>query len=117
MTFQFDVREQPTADITLDNPGQTCIRAMNTVGDVFYLQIRTILGWTEVIQYGPFHMLIPALKAKITYEKFEYKEGKVFKAIELFLNSGGICDAIEISPFEMFDAIDEFAMFLKGDNE
>lgn len=75
--------------IEINNIGDCAIEANNDDGMFWYLIIRTSLGWTQIIQYGPICPDIKLFPDKVncSFERFEYNNKKVGKIIRDFLNS------------------------------
>lgn len=89
MIFEYLQRVVIDAEIDIDNIGQCVLQANNDIGEEFYLVIRTELGWTEVIEYGPCTPDLDMLPMsyQINYLRFEYSEGKIERIIDKFLNN------------------------------
>lgn len=88
MTFEYLQRVVVEGQLDVDNIGECVLLANNDIGEEFYLIINTVMGWTEVLEYGPFAPdfdLLPA-NYNIKYSRFEYNQGKLEKAIDRFLN-------------------------------
>lgn len=105
MTFEYLQRIVVDAQLDIENIGDCYLRAYNDFGEEFYLIIKTQLGETEVIEYGP---CVPELQMlhqnyQITYSRFEYNQGKLERIIDKFLNNPkrGITQA-EVSSLELF---------------
>ncbi len=88
MTFDYLERVVVEGQIDIDNIGQCAILTRNDLGEEWYLIVKTELGWTEVIEYGPAHtdfQLLP-ISVKQTYDRFEYNQAKIERIINKFLN-------------------------------
>lgn len=88
MTFDYMERVVVEGQLDVENIGECIIQANNDFGEIFLLMIRTELGWTQVIDYGP---LVPDIELlspnfKILYSRFEFNQQKIEKLIDRFLN-------------------------------
>lgn len=88
MKFEYLQRVVVDADIEIDNIGDCVLEATNDLGEQFYLIIRTILGWTEILEYGPclpdFELLSASYNIK--YSRIEFNMAKIERIIDKFLN-------------------------------
>ena len=89
MTFDYLQRVVVESQLEVDNIGECVLRANNDVAEEFYLIIKTELGWTEVLEYGPCVPDLDLLQMnyQITYNKFEFNQGKIERIIDKFLNN------------------------------
>lgn len=88
MVFDYMQRVVIDGQLTVDNVGECIIQATNDIGEQWFLFIKTELGWSEIIDYGPhlpdFDMLSPNFQIK--YSRVEYNQGRLEKYIDRFLN-------------------------------
>ena len=77
-----------TAQLQLDSIGNTCIKAVNDIGDTWYLIVDTQLGVTNLTMFGPVYLEGTQLQKKFSFykETFDYNENKICKQIEKLLN-------------------------------
>lgn len=89
MTFDYLERVVVDGQLEVDNIGDCIIQANNDLGEEFYLIIKTELGWTEMIEYGPCvpDLSLLQMNYQITYNRFEYNQGKIERSIDKFLNN------------------------------
>lgn len=89
MRFEYLQRVVVEAELEIDNIGECVIQANNDVAKEWYLIVKTELGWTEILEYGPCMPDLVLLQENynITYSRFEYNQGKIEKAIDKFLNN------------------------------
>lgn len=89
MKFEYLQRVIVDAELEIDNIGDCVIQANNDLAEEFYLIIRTELGWTEVMEYGPFvpDLLQLPYNYQITYNRFEFNQSKIERIIDKFLNN------------------------------
>ena len=88
MTFDYLQRVIVDAQIDVDNIGDCVIQANNDVGEEFYLVIKTTLGQTEVLEYGPCIPDLDTLQDGYTakYTTFQFSQPKIERIIDRFLN-------------------------------
>ena len=88
MTFEYLQRVVVEGQLEVDDIGQCVLQANNDLAEEYYLIIKTELGWTETIEYGPCVPDLPLLQMnyQIKYSRFEYNQGKIERAIDKFLN-------------------------------
>ena len=89
MIFEYLQRIVVDGQIDIENIGQCFLRAFNDFGEEFYLLIKTDLGITEVLEYGPctpdLELLPPSYH--VSYDRFDYSQTKIERIIEKFLNN------------------------------
>ena len=89
--MKFDYLQRVTVDAQLDveDIGQCVILSRNDLGEEWYLLIRTELGFTEVLEYGPAvpDLTILPFAVNMSYNRFEYNQGKIERTIDRFLNN------------------------------
>ena len=93
MTFEYLQRVVVDGQLDVDNIGECVLVCNNDFGEEYYLIIHTVLGYTQMIEYGP---IVPDLSQlcltyQITYNRFEYNQGKIERAIDKFLNNPKRC--------------------------
>ena len=88
MTFEYLQRVLVDAALEIDDIGNCAIIGRNDVGEEFYLLVRTTIGETEVIEYGPCRPDIDLLPTSVIlkYDRWEWSEYKLEKRIDKFLN-------------------------------
>lgn len=89
MTFEYLQRVVVDGQLDVENIGQCVLQANNDLAEEFYLIIKTELGWTEVLEYGPClpDLLLLHSDYSIKYNKFEYNQTKIERIIDKFLNN------------------------------
>lgn len=88
MTFEYLQRVVVDAQIDIENIGECVLVGRNDLGEEYYLIIRTDMGWTEQINFGPVTPEVDILPFNInlTYARFEFNQTKLMRAIDKFLN-------------------------------
>lgn len=108
MTFDYLTRVVVDAQLEIENIGDCVLQCRNDFAEEFYLIIKTELGWTEILEYGP---CVPDLDLlpynyQIKYSRIEYNQGRIEKTIDKFLNDpkksitqANVCQLAEIREF------------------
>ena len=100
MNFEYLATIKKESSINIENIGTCALDTFNDLGFEWLLIIKTSDGMTEVIEYGPTIPDIEAPPANVnySYRRFEFKESRIIKIIQSFLNDGykGITQAFEI---------------------
>lgn len=119
MNFEYDFQSVALGDLNVQNIGDVCLLANNDLGDYYVCRIRTILGWTEIIQFGPFCDIVSPLSATVSYKKFEFKQNKVINEIRDFINKpkANISQVQITEPITAFAFIDRFVSSIKEGEE
>lgn len=96
-SYQYLYTTQATGQLDIEDRGNCCISAIDLLHRESILLVKTELGRTKVIQWGP--MLvdsdIPSDKMSCTYQHFDYDDYRIDKIIDKFLNSVTICSQAE----------------------
>lgn len=90
MIFEFDQQPIFMQNIQVQDIGNVAMRCTNEKGQEWYLVVKTYLGKTAFIKYGPVYGGIEALvdNMELTFKKFDYKESTIVKEINKCLNDG-----------------------------
>ena len=77
------------AQLEVEDIGDCCILGRDDIGQEYYLIIRTKLGATNIVEYGPALPDFEALPKSVTYkfDRMDYSEYKIEKRIDKFLTS------------------------------
>ena len=105
--FDYVYVRQSQDFLDVEDIGNCYIETCNDSGECFYLFIRTSLGYTRVVEYGPYADGIRLPSVSATFNQFEYNEKRLNKTIYNFLNNPGreITQAREISEEEYKDIV------------
>lgn len=93
MTFDYLERVVVEGQLDVDNIGDCVIQANTDLGEEYYLIVKTELGWTEILDYGPVTPdleLLP-INYNIKYSRIEYNQSKIERIIDKFLNDAKRC--------------------------
>lgn len=87
-TFEYYKELRANDSITIENVGDCCIKAYNDDGWVYYLLIKTTLGWTKIYQYGALSSDTLELSSNYcsSVQQVEYSDKVLSKLINSFLN-------------------------------
>jgi hypothetical protein len=90
MIFEFDQQPVFMQNIDIEDIGNVALRCSNTKLRDYYIIIKTYLGKTALISYGPVVSDVNALidNMSLTFKKFDYKELTIEREIEKFINDG-----------------------------
>lgn len=88
MLFEFAVQRTFNESIDIADIGNTALRCTNTKLDNYYIIVKTIMGKTSILKFGP---VCPDLEVllndfSVSYKKFDYKENIICKEIDKFIN-------------------------------
>lgn len=88
MIFEFSVQKTFNESIDVVDMGNTALRCTNRQLDNYYIIVKTIMGKTHFIKFGPVCSEIDTLLEdfSVEYKKIDYKESQVYKEIDKFIN-------------------------------
>lgn len=108
MIFEFSVQKTFNQSIDIVDMGNTALRCTNRQLDDYYLIVKTIMGKTHFIKFGPIYPDIEVLldDFSVSYKKVDYKENVVFREIDKFINDfkKDIENVEEITEYEAWQA-------------
>ena len=108
MIFEYSVQKTFNESIDVVDIGNTALRCHGSKLDFYYIILKTIMGKTFIIKFGPvcpdIDLLIPEFA--VSYKKIDYKESLIEKEIDKFINDGkkGINLVEEITEYEAWQA-------------
>ena len=88
MIFEFSVQKTFNESIDIVDIGNTALRCTNKLLDNYYIILKTIMGKTSIIKFGPVCPDIEILQEdfSVAYKKIDYKEATICKEINKFIN-------------------------------
>lgn len=108
MIYDYAQEKVFTKQLDIEDPGNTCLKAIDITKSEYYMLIKTTMGKTSVLKFGPVVPDIPMLLEgfETTYKKFNYKENTINKEIKLFINDPKkeIDEVVETLSSEAFEA-------------
>jgi hypothetical protein len=90
MIFEYDQQPVFMKQVQIDDIGNFALRCSNPKGKEFYFVVKTYLGKTALLKFGPVYPDINALveNMDLAFKKFDYKEYTIEREIEKFINDG-----------------------------
>lgn len=111
MIFEFSVQRTFNQSIDVVDMGNTVLRCTNKLKDDYYLIVKTIMGKTHFIKFGPVCPDIDALldDFSVSYKKVDYKENLIYREIDKFINDfkKDIDNVEEITEYEAWQVFPE----------
>lgn len=88
MIFEFAVQRTFNESIDVVDIGNTALRCTNHRLDMYYIIIKTVLGKTSIIKFGPIYPDAEILldDFSVAYKKIDYKESTICREIDRFIN-------------------------------
>ena len=88
MIFDYSVQKTFNESIDIVDIGNTALRCTNTLMDNYYIILKTIMGKTSILKFGPVCPDIETLlnDFSVSYKKIDYKEPLISKEIDKFIN-------------------------------
>ena len=90
MIFEFDQQPVFMQNIEIEDIGNVALRCSNEKLREYYIVVKTYLGKTAIISFGPLLGEIDALvdNMSLSFKKIDYKESTIEREIEKFINDG-----------------------------
>jgi hypothetical protein len=87
MVFEYSVQRTFTEAIDVVDIGNTALKCTGSSLDDYYIVLKTIMGKTSIIKFGPVCPDIEILlnDFTVTYKKMDYKESGICKEIDKFI--------------------------------
>lgn len=88
MIFEFSVQKTFNQSIDIVDIGNTALCCTNRFMENYFLIIKTVMGKTSIIRYGPICADLSILlnDFSVGYKKIDYKETVIRKEIDKFIN-------------------------------
>lgn len=117
MNFEYAFLTLASSNIEIEDIGNCCLQSFDALKQEYYLVIKTSLGETQVITYGPIYsdLSTPPATVSYFYQKFQYSQKKICKIIEQFLSgkNGKVTEVKQISEEEAFLHMRDLKSFLQ----
>lgn len=108
MIFEYSVTKTFNESIDIVDFGNTAIRCSKKDCLDYYIIVKTVMGKTSILKFGPIIPDVPVLAEDFTvsYKKMDYKENSIFKEIDKYINDfrKEIDSVEEITEFEAWQA-------------
>lgn len=88
MIFEYSVQKTFNETIDVVDIGNTALRCHGKKLDFYYIILKTVMGKTHIIKFGPVMPDIDVLFTDFTvsYKKIDYKENLIEKEVDKFIN-------------------------------
>ena len=88
MIFEYSVQKTFNESIDVVDVGNTALRCHGAKLDFYYIILKTIMGKTHIIKFGPVMPDIDMLfnDFSVSYKKIDYKENAIEKEVDKFIN-------------------------------
>lgn len=118
MIFEYDQQPVFMKNIQIDDIGNFALRCNNSAGKEYYIVVKTYLGKTALMKWGPVYPDITALieNMELSFKKFDFKEYTIERETEKFINDGraGINNVELISESEALCSMPTSASYLNS---
>lgn len=103
--FDYFYTTKVNAQLCVNNIGNCVIKANDDFGNDYFLLIKTKLGSTYIVEYGPYNPDLKPNHVSYLFDKLDYNEYKIEKRIEKFLTSSnrGITQAEEVNEEDIIE--------------
>ena len=88
MVFEYSVQKTFNETIDVLDIGNTALRCSGKKLDFYYIILKTVMGKTHIIKFGPIMPDIDVLFNDffVSYKKIDYKENLIEKEVDKFIN-------------------------------
>ena len=88
MIFEYSVQKTFKESIDVVDIGNTALRCVGNKLDFYYIVLKTVMGKTHIIKFGPVMPDIDVLfnDFSVSYKKIDYKENAIEKEVDKFIN-------------------------------
>jgi hypothetical protein len=108
MIFEYSVQRTFNESIDVVDIGNTALRCTGSKLDDYYIILKTIMGKTSILKFGP---VVPDIEIllndfSVSYKKIDYKENLISKEVDKFINDykKEITKVEEITEYEAWQA-------------
>lgn len=88
MIFEYSVQRTFNEIIDVADIGNTALRCYGKKLDLYYIILKTVMGKTSILKFGPIMPDIEVLfnDFSVSYKKIDYKENLIQKEVDKFIN-------------------------------
>ena len=88
MIFEYSVQRTFNETIDVVDIGNTALRCFGKKLDIYYIILKTVMGKTSILKFGPIMPDIDVLfnDFSVTYKKIDYKENLIQREVDKFIN-------------------------------
>lgn len=115
MIFEYSAQRTFNDSIDVVDIGNTALRCTNVKFDDYYIILKTVMGKTSIIKFGPVCPDIEVLinDFSVTYKKMDYKEASISKEIDKFINDfrkeiNSIEEITEYEAWQQFPQVQQY---------
>lgn len=115
MIFEYSAQRTFTDSIDVVDIGNTALKCTNVKLDDYYIILKTVMGKTSIIKFGPVCPDIEVLinDFAVSYKKLDYREPSIKKEIDKFINDfrkeiNSIVEITEYEAWQAFPAIQQY---------
>ena len=113
MIVEYSIQKTFTEMIDIVDAGNTALRCTNAEMCNYYIILKTVMGKTHILKFGPVCPDLDLLIGdfEVEYKKMDYKETKIEKEIDKFINDfkKEITSVEEITEYEAWQDFPEIA--------
>lgn len=118
MIFEYSVQKTFNESIDVTDIGNTALRCIGNKFDEYYIILKTIMGKTSIIKFGPVESDIEMLldDFSVSYKKIDYKENVISREVDKFINDfkKEITQVEEITEYEAWQAFPQVQMWFEN---
>lgn len=105
--FDYFYTTKVNAQLCINNIGNCTIKANDDFGNTYFLLIKTKLGLTSIVEYGPYNKEFKPDHIIYLFDRFDYNESRIEKRIDKFLTSSNraITQAEEVEEQEIISCL------------
>lgn len=99
MIFEYDQQPIFMKNIQVEDIGNVALRCTNEKGKEYYIIVKTYLGKTALLKFGPVYSDINVLveNMDLSFKKFDFKEYTIEREIDKFINdSKAVINTVEL---------------------
>ena len=118
-TFEYMYETVSRDSIEIEDIGNCALECFNDHGEVYYLIVNTKLGYTEIIEFGPYDIAagepIVQRKFNFNYKRMDYDDYRVESAIEAFITDKHkkVTQVVEASQQYVLDKLQDVKSCIK----
>lgn len=120
MIFDYKLQKSYAKSLEVEDIGNFCFRALSEEGVDYYFLIKTLLGKSYCLKFGPILADSATLQPnfELKYRVFDFKEKAIIKEAQFILDnpSNKIYDAEIVTETEALESLpDVYKSFLEGE--
>lgn len=120
MKFDYDIEKIAIKELEVEDIGNVSLRCTNDLDECYVLVIKTSLGISFVMQYGPYVPDLNTLPKNVdcNFSRFDFNEVRIKKTISQFINNpkSKIKDIEIVDSEEILDECVNICEYMKNEN-